>query len=425
MASIGDVRNAAKKFTLIPAKWKDYIPCGKIIANERLVPFKTPLSEKYHCTGEETHPEDCLQKNEEFTPKDLCKIFDERGNNLGLVVDFTNTKRYYDAQEFIKREIDYKKIKCEGKIIPPEKVVNRFKAAVLSFFKETPNSASVVGVHCTHGLNRAGYIVCRYLIECRGYSPKEAIEAFNKARGHKMERENYLEDLQQRKPQTLSKQDEKRLIETAPPSDDECPPESYPRRDHTDVHHRQRGNRYAPYSPSRPQHRGPRDGKRGYRTFHEDRYPAREDDRWYPEVDFVDQRIESRRVRDTPRYGDNRGHLTYDVDRYPHVDEERLPGYRERRINETDRRGELRSDRNFHRERFYPENSCEHDDYYRRHEIDQWNHTRHHDCYLSAPPRGRNDRRWEEEDYMVNYDRYHRHSRDDRYHYSRSSRYHR
>ena len=35
-----------------------------------------------------------------FTPKDLCKIFNKRGNSLGLVVDFTNTKRYYSAQVY-------------------------------------------------------------------------------------------------------------------------------------------------------------------------------------------------------------------------------------------------------------------------------------------------------------------------------------
>ncbi|CAB4037546.1 Hypothetical predicted protein, partial [Paramuricea clavata] len=102
----GEVRHGAKKFTRIPAKWKDYSVCGKVIAGERLISFKTPLSEEYHCHGNERNPEDCLQKEEQFTPNDLCNIFRKRGHILGLVVDFTNTKRYYQAQvEFNSQDI--------------------------------------------------------------------------------------------------------------------------------------------------------------------------------------------------------------------------------------------------------------------------------------------------------------------------------
>ena len=30
-----------------------------------------------------------------FTPNDLCNVLKEKGRILGLVVDFTNTERYY------------------------------------------------------------------------------------------------------------------------------------------------------------------------------------------------------------------------------------------------------------------------------------------------------------------------------------------
>lgn len=80
--------------------------------------------------------------------------------------------------------------------------MSRFKIEALTFLDKNSNSDDVIGVHCTHGLNRAGYVVCRYLIECRGYTPERAIKAFNQARGHNMERENYLEDLQKKTPKT-------------------------------------------------------------------------------------------------------------------------------------------------------------------------------------------------------------------------------
>lgn len=89
-------------------------------------------------------------------------------------------------------------MKCEGREIPNEDVVKRFKTEVTHFLAHSKDS--LVGVHCTHGLNRTGYIVCRYLIECRGYTPEKAIAAFNEARGYPIERENYLQDLKTRTP---------------------------------------------------------------------------------------------------------------------------------------------------------------------------------------------------------------------------------
>nr|XP_034974527.1 RNA/RNP complex-1-interacting phosphatase isoform X2 [Zootoca vivipara] len=53
----------------------------------------------------------------------------------------------------------------------------------------------LIGVHCTHGLNRTGYLVCRYLIDVEGMEPNMAIELFNRCRGHSIERKNYIEAL--------------------------------------------------------------------------------------------------------------------------------------------------------------------------------------------------------------------------------------
>ena len=34
----------------------------------------------------------------------------------------------------------------------------------------------LIGVHCTHGVNRTGYLVCRYMIDKLDFQPKNAIE---------------------------------------------------------------------------------------------------------------------------------------------------------------------------------------------------------------------------------------------------------
>lgn len=131
---------------------------------------------------------------------DLVNHLSQKHIKLEMVVDLTNTDKYYDPEELFDHGILHCKMECVGKKIPDENVVERFKTAVCTFLNEKSNTDSVVGVHCTHGLNRSGYVVCRYLIECRGYTPEEAIKAFNKARGHDMEYENYLEDLHKKNP---------------------------------------------------------------------------------------------------------------------------------------------------------------------------------------------------------------------------------
>ncbi|KAL9982240.1 hypothetical protein ACROYT_G004265 [Oculina patagonica] len=183
----------------IPDKWRDYKPCGVPITGERIIAFKTPLSNRY---DNESELDNGIKPHERFTPVDLLNHLNQKNIKLGMVVDFTNTNRYYDSRELFNHGILYRKIKCVGKEIPNDDVVSGFKAEACTFLAKNTNSDDLIGVHCTHGLNRAGYIVCRYLIECRGYTPEKAIEAFNVARGHPMERETYLDDLKKKTAKT-------------------------------------------------------------------------------------------------------------------------------------------------------------------------------------------------------------------------------
>lgn len=38
-------------------------------------------------------------------------------------------------------------------------------------------SESLIGIHCTHGLNRTGYMVCRYMRDRLGFPAKDAIKS--------------------------------------------------------------------------------------------------------------------------------------------------------------------------------------------------------------------------------------------------------
>ena len=51
---------------------------------------------------------------------------------------------------------------------PSEKVVE-------AFYREVEGVEGLVAVHCTHGVNRTGYLICRYLVERMGVEPGEVI----------------------------------------------------------------------------------------------------------------------------------------------------------------------------------------------------------------------------------------------------------
>jgi len=115
--------------------------------------------------------------------------------NLGLIIDMTNTKRYYDSQAVVQKGVKYEKICCPGQVIPGKEVRTQFFTIVDEFLKENSENEKLIGVHCTHGLNRSGHLVCRYMIDRLGMTPEDVIEKFNSSRGHNMEREPYLNDL--------------------------------------------------------------------------------------------------------------------------------------------------------------------------------------------------------------------------------------
>lgn len=171
-----------KNMSGIPDRWLSYKPMGELIPGTRFICFKVPLKQTL-CDG--------LQDNERFTPEMLM----EQCPKLGLVVDLTNTRRYYNGEVFMSRGIRYKKIHCPGHVIPAGRILKEFFSTVDAFLNESDEQDKLVGVHCTHGLNRTGYFICRYLNLRMGFEAKDAISAFEKARGYKIEREPYIQDI--------------------------------------------------------------------------------------------------------------------------------------------------------------------------------------------------------------------------------------
>ncbi|KAM9306730.1 RNA/RNP complex-1-interacting phosphatase [Pholidichthys leucotaenia] len=169
----------------IPDRWLDYTAVGKRLPGTRFVAFKVPLKQSLNSS---------LSDLDVFGPWELLDALSEQNQALGLIIDLTFTTRYYSLQD-IPWSLLCVKIFTAGHDVPSDETILSFKRAVRNFLRDNEDNDKLIGVHCTHGLNRTGYLICRYLIDVEGMDPEDAVQLFNSSRGHAIERQNYLEDL--------------------------------------------------------------------------------------------------------------------------------------------------------------------------------------------------------------------------------------
>ncbi|XP_037608115.1 RNA/RNP complex-1-interacting phosphatase isoform X6 [Sebastes umbrosus] len=175
----------SRKKNGIPDRWLDYEAVGRRLDGTRFIAFKVPLKQSLNRQ---------LPCSQVFGPWDLLDVLDKENQELGLIIDLTFTTRYYKLQD-VPESLLFVKIFTAGHEVPSDDTILSFKRTVRSFLRDNAENDKLIGVHCTHGLNRTGYLICRYLIDVDGMDPEEAVELFNSSRGHVVERQNYLEDL--------------------------------------------------------------------------------------------------------------------------------------------------------------------------------------------------------------------------------------
>nr|XP_040053172.1 RNA/RNP complex-1-interacting phosphatase isoform X2 [Gasterosteus aculeatus aculeatus] len=169
----------------VPLRWLDYSAVGKRLNGTRFIAFKVPLKQSLNQQ---------LPSSDVFGLWELLDTLKREDQELGLIIDLTFTTRYYSLQD-VPDSLLVMKIFTAGHEVPSNKTILSFKRAVGAFLRDHADNDMLIGVHCTHGLNRTGYLICRYLIDVDGMDPKEAVALFNSSRGHAMERQNYLDDL--------------------------------------------------------------------------------------------------------------------------------------------------------------------------------------------------------------------------------------
>lgn len=177
--------NGKKNTSLgIPPRWLNCPRKGLVIA-EKFLPFKTPLSDAYN---------DEVPLANRFSPNMLISSLKNYKVKMGFWIDLTNTTRFYDKDNVEKADIKYLKLQCRGHgECPSEDQTQTFIRVCHNFISKNP--LDIIGVHCTHGFNRTGFLIVSYLVEIFHWSIEAAIDEFSKARPPGIYKSDYLREL--------------------------------------------------------------------------------------------------------------------------------------------------------------------------------------------------------------------------------------
>ncbi|KAE9553928.1 hypothetical protein FO519_002854 [Halicephalobus sp. NKZ332] len=169
-----------------PKNWENIKPISNVIENTRFIVFKTPIDVDYGLR---------LPRTRKFTTQDLIYGITMSGHQLGLIINLSFTSKYYDPTVF-EGVCSYKHIFCcTAGYTRRDDIAKKFISAVDSFLNKNRDNNLLIGVHCSDGINRSGYLICRYMIDRLHMGSDAALDAFEKARGHTIERGSCVQAL--------------------------------------------------------------------------------------------------------------------------------------------------------------------------------------------------------------------------------------
>ncbi|XP_068640483.1 uncharacterized protein [Aristolochia californica] len=185
-----------KKFydkSKLPPGWLDCPKFGQNIGH--IIPSKVPLGESFN---------EFVEPGKRYSLKQVIHRQRVLGRDLGMVIDLTNTSRYYPASDWKKQGIKHVKIPCKGRdAVPDNESVNQFVHEVSQFYFRQKHLKKYVFVHCTHGHNRTGFMIIHFLMRSQPISVTE----FAAARPPGIYKQDYIDALyrfyHEKKPETV------------------------------------------------------------------------------------------------------------------------------------------------------------------------------------------------------------------------------
>ncbi|XP_042066535.1 mRNA-capping enzyme-like [Salvia splendens] len=170
----------------LPPGWLDCPAYGHEILGF-LIPSKVPLGEAFN---EEIPP------GKRYSFKQVVHQQRVLNRKIGLVIDLTNSDRYYDCKNWTDEGIKHVKIRCKGRdSVPESEDVNQFVYEVQQFLARQRQPKKHILVHCTHGHNRTGYMIGHYLMRIMPISVTQAIKTFSEARPPGIYKPDYIDAL--------------------------------------------------------------------------------------------------------------------------------------------------------------------------------------------------------------------------------------
>lgn len=175
------------RFKEAPQGWLDCPAFGEPI--DKIIPSKVPLDETFN---------ESVPPGKRYSSKQLVNKQRKAGREIGLVIDLTNTTRYYSPAEWTRQGTKYAKIACKGRdAVPDNESVNKFVYEAMMFLdrqKQSKNPKYIL-VHCTHGHNRTGFMIIHYLMRTHVSCVAEAINIFAQRRPPGIYKRDYIEAL--------------------------------------------------------------------------------------------------------------------------------------------------------------------------------------------------------------------------------------
>ncbi|PWA49730.1 hypothetical protein CTI12_AA457530 [Artemisia annua] len=108
----------------LPPGWLECTPYGDAL--NFIIPSKVPLQESFN---------DKIVIDKRYSPQHAILQQRHLGRELGLVIDLTNTDRYYRESDWTRQGIEYVKIRCAGRdSVPDNESVERFIQELLRKF---------------------------------------------------------------------------------------------------------------------------------------------------------------------------------------------------------------------------------------------------------------------------------------------------
>ncbi|KAM9704186.1 mRNA-capping enzyme [Menidia menidia] len=167
-----------------PPRWRNCPRRGQPVAG-KFLPMKTMLGPRY---------DDQVAEENRFHPSMLSNYLKSLKVKMGLLVDLTNTTRFYERSDIEKEGVKYVKLQCKGHgECPSKETTGTFIRLCEDFIEKNPTE--LIGVHCTHGFNRTGFLISAYLVEKMDWSVEAAVAAFAQARAPGIYKGDYLKEL--------------------------------------------------------------------------------------------------------------------------------------------------------------------------------------------------------------------------------------